>query len=398
MNRYILGAVVLGATGFILAFSINTIIQLNTSPTSAQLPTQESSESIEPPNSDLPEASPTLIAPVIPRITVHTESKDDELIYNTQPTVQVPEDYSSTNNRILLSNKLSYPFEMFTLGGGIIFIAIVLMAICLIFVIQENIVRLRGTDFLIDREALKKIFIVLSSWLLFMSAIIFIENAQSNYYNLEQQEESSAATSFSSFMDFILQDSEGLPEPFNNSRTLMRVVLYVVLLSVATSFSILVFGSAIKSLTSNYYELMGEELKNDDERRLERFYAISMGQTVKSFWLSFILISAGFVVILFAIGLAVATPEPNVGIAIVGGISGVLLEFIGGTALLLYSRNAQYFKHFFDSLIRRYEIEQAVDIHNNLTGHPKETAKIIVTHLTSKNDLNHESRDDSDKK
>ena len=396
MNRYILGAFVLGITGFIIAFGIHSVIQPDTSSTSAQLSTQQSSESIEEPNSDASEVSPTWIAPRM--ITVHPESVYERSIENNQPITQTSEEDSPTHNHFLLSNKLFYPFEMFTWGGGLILIVIILVIGRLTITIRHNIDsnELRGTDFIFDRKTVKKFFTALSIGLLLISVIGFIENAQKNYYSLDQEELESVidADDFSSFVDFILQDSEGLPEPFNNSSALMRIIFYVVLFSVAVSFSVFVFGSTIKSLTSNYYELMGEEFKNDDEHRLERFYAISMGQTVKSFWLSFILISTGFMVIICAVGFAATAPEPKIGIAIIGGISGIFLEFIGGTALLLYSKNAQYFKHFFDSLIRRDEVKKAVTIHNDLASHLKDypqTAKIIVTHLTSKNELNDDS-------
>ena len=116
-----------------------------------------------------------------------------------------------------------------------------------------------------------------------------------------------------------------------------------------------------------------------------------MSQTVKSFWLSFMLIAAGFVVILFAICFSIAIPNLDISIKLIAIVSGVFLEFIGGTALLLYNKNIQYFSLFFDALNRNEEVEKAVELCKKLSRVENgryveytQATRHIISHLASR--------------
>ncbi|WP_215617961.1 TRADD-N-associated membrane domain-containing protein [Leptothoe kymatousa] len=69
---------------------------------------------------------------------------------------------------------------------------------------------------------------------------------------------------------------------------------------------------------------------------LENYFRRNLGQIRWIFWLSVIVMSFGFLLILYGVALGYQNPSENWIIAAIGGISGIITEFIGATFLFVY--------------------------------------------------------------
>lgn len=69
---------------------------------------------------------------------------------------------------------------------------------------------------------------------------------------------------------------------------------------------------------------------------LESYFSRNLSQIRWIFWLSVIVMSLGFVLILYGVALGYQNPNENWIVAAIGGIAGVITEFIGATFLFVY--------------------------------------------------------------
>lgn len=314
--------------------------------------------------------------------------------------------FQETNNSPSLLVRFLNTFEVFSATEIIIYSIMLIALLFILFIKSEDI----------EKDTNKKYLWIVSSAIICILSVIYYEFAQSKHQRVNETADNSV--DFSSIIYFILQESEGLPYPLNDPSVLLRIFAYVILASITLSISLWILTSTVKALTGNafdseYAKQKRDENKDDEKPRisvntareydeksiknfekLEKYYIINMSQTVKSFWLSFLLIATGFIIIVSTICAAIILPELEISVAIIAGISGVFLEFIGGTALLLYNKNIQYFNRFFDVLVRNQDTTLAVSLSKDLekikgsfTSEYTKATRTVISHLVSRESI-----------
>lgn len=91
--------------------------------------------------------------------------------------------------------------------------------------------------------------------------------------------------------------------------------------------------------------------------KIDEFYIIHQAQTNSIFCLSIFLILLGFLMIMasvFGIG-TIIQPTLKRELSLISGISGVLLQFLGGVNLIVYNKTLQQANRFYNKLIETYD-------------------------------------------
>lgn len=323
-----------------------------------------------------PSNSPTVISPVNPSSGF------------LAPPYRTP----SPQNTPRLVDKLPPPFETFSLAEALSFF-IVVLTLSVIFNSLE-----KGWK----RTSSFGLLALFSVWL-----IAFLQETRTPQNQTLVNQIALAILEL--IFITIPQQTEKLPSPLNQPFSLVLAGLYIIILSILLSLTIKILVSIVGAIGSNLesqqieriYRLEqqiselsegkkeGNEEKNkteskreeeDDERKqikvlmrksfffLWQYYYINKGQTVKSFWLSVILIVLGAVIIGFTIYFSVTRPRSDlsVGVTIVSATAGIVLEFIGGSALVLYYKNLDSFDRFFKALTKDKDTMLAVELCENL--------------------------------
>lgn len=360
VNRYFFGLVLVLTAVTALLISQNTtpsaINGLSINSTSRTLQNYSISfESIEPENL-LGEAPDQVVSPSLP-FSIGTAEPVNQSAGIVSQIVSSPIDIPQEN--------YSYWIYVST---------IIILALALVIIIQSK---------KIENEINRWLFRVVSFAALFIAIppLLALPRKISNI----PDEGILGNETFLSFVDFMLQELEGLPTPFSQPENIIRIFLYAILFSFVVRFSISIFVNFFKSIAKSYFENLDRKRrgpKGSKGSEIERYYRINLSQTIISFWLSFFMIFLGFFIVVFVIGAAIFVTDLEVEVAIIAGVSAILLEFIGGTSLLLYGKNIQYFSSFFRALTRSYDIENAKEIADEIKdkpGHGKTVADIIYS-------------------
>ncbi|MFB2769933.1 hypothetical protein ACE1AT_11710 [Pelatocladus sp. BLCC-F211] len=109
--------------------------------------------------------------------------------------------------------------------------------------------------------------------------------------------------------------------------------------------------------SSNILEIIQLNLNQLDE-----YYTINKNQARNSFYTSLFLIFLGFLTITFAIVLFLFNPNLNISIPVISGISGVLLQFIGGANFFIYSKTLEQVNRFYNNLIKTQDTMLAIEL------------------------------------
>ena len=114
--------------------------------------------------------------------------------------------------------------------------------------------------------------------------------------------------------------------------------------------------------------------------RLELYFDRNLSQINYIFWLSVVVMIVGFGFILFGIQKALTplsviadVPQPStISPAIVGGIAGIITEFIGATFLLIYRSTIQQAANYTKTLERINSVGMAMQILDTISTESKE--------------------------
>lgn len=115
--------------------------------------------------------------------------------------------------------------------------------------------------------------------------------------------------------------------------------------------------------------------------QLDEYYTINKNQARNSFYTSLFLIFLGFLIITFAIVLFLSNPSLNISITIISGISGVLLQFIGGANFFIYSKTLEQVNRFYNNLIKTQDTMLAIELCRQIDDEEKKRnlmEKIVV--------------------
>jgi hypothetical protein len=95
---------------------------------------------------------------------------------------------------------------------------------------------------------------------------------------------------------------------------------------------------------------------------LETYFNRNLSQIRWIFWLSISVMSLGFILILYGVALGYQNPKENWIVAGIGGIAGVLTEFIGATFLFVYKSSMQQADKYTEILERMNFVGMAMQM------------------------------------
>ncbi|WP_346930262.1 hypothetical protein [Clostridium sp.] len=118
--------------------------------------------------------------------------------------------------------------------------------------------------------------------------------------------------------------------------------------------------------------------------QLNEYYTINKAQARRSYSFSVTMITIGFVVLILGITLWFYG-KLELNITIIAGLAGLIAEFIGATALLLYKENSKQAQLFFDKLSYLQYIMLAIELSERLEDNKREEEiSLIISSLIKK--------------
>ncbi len=120
-------------------------------------------------------------------------------------------------------------------------------------------------------------------------------------------------------------------------------------------------------------------LKNNDE--LTEYFQISKSQSRWSFWLSTLACISGIIILGITVYSVIILKQTD--IAVVGVISGAIVELIAGTIFWLHNKSALQLNHYYDALHENEKVLLAINLTNTLTPEERESMckEIIRTQI-----------------
>ena len=112
---------------------------------------------------------------------------------------------------------------------------------------------------------------------------------------------------------------------------------------------------------------------------LESYFNRNLGQIRWIFWLSIVVMSLGFVLILYGVALGYQNPKENWVIAGIGGIAGIVTEFIGATFLFVYKSSIQQADKYAEILERMNFVGMAIQMLDSIAEQDKDVKSTEVS-------------------
>ena len=106
---------------------------------------------------------------------------------------------------------------------------------------------------------------------------------------------------------------------------------------------------------------------------LEIYFNRNLNQIRWIFWLSIAVMSLGFILIVYGVIVGYQNPQENWMVAAIGGMAGVLTEFIGATFLFVYKSSMQQADRYTEILERMNFVGMAMQMLDNATERNKNT-------------------------
>lgn len=171
-------------------------------------------------------------------------------------------------------------------------------------------------------------------------------------------------------------------------------LILVVLIFLSCLLSYLdIFGSStneyLEKLADERFELNKKiETKNEVEsnvmdvikinlNQLNEYYTINKAQARRSYSFSIIMITLGFLMLIFTIGLWLFG-KIGLNITIISTLAGLIAEFIGATSLVLYKESTKQIQLFFEKLSYLQHIMLAVELSERLNDTKREDEMAII--------------------
>ena len=105
---------------------------------------------------------------------------------------------------------------------------------------------------------------------------------------------------------------------------------------------------------------------------LECYFNRNLSQIRWIFWLSISVMSLGFILILYGVALGYQNPKENWTIAGIGGIAGIITEFIGATFLFVYKSSIQQADKYAEILERMNFVGMAMQMLDSIAEQDKD--------------------------
>lgn len=126
-------------------------------------------------------------------------------------------------------------------------------------------------------------------------------------------------------------------------------------------------------------DIIARMLKNNDE--LTEYFQISKAQSRWSFWLSMLACISGIIILGITVYSVIIFKQTD--IAVVGVISGAIVELIAGTIFWLHNKSALQLNHYYDALHENEKVLLAISLTNTLSSEERESMckEIIRTQI-----------------
>lgn len=117
--------------------------------------------------------------------------------------------------------------------------------------------------------------------------------------------------------------------------------------------------------------------------QLNEYYTINKAQAKSSFRFSIFAIVIGLLTIITGIWMFYLKTNPDINLTILTGMSGLLLEFIGGAYFFMYKKSLEQVNFFFAQLIKIQDTMLSINLAKNIGNKEKETemTEKIITSL-----------------
>ena len=129
--------------------------------------------------------------------------------------------------------------------------------------------------------------------------------------------------------------------------------------------------------------------------QITEYYTINKNQARRSFSFSALVIFLGFITVVIAILLPFLKEGQKLELSVISGISGILLQFIGGANFVLYNRTVEQSNRFYKQLTRMQDTMLAVELCKQVQDQEKNLQLMdkLITNLIERSSL--EVRSDS---
>ncbi|MTJ92824.1 MAG: hypothetical protein F8N36_08180 [Desulfovibrio sp.] len=118
--------------------------------------------------------------------------------------------------------------------------------------------------------------------------------------------------------------------------------------------------------------------------RLDEYYTINIRQSYRSFNMSIFLIIAGFITLIAGFWIFYFDENRNITMAVVSGVSSIIMEFIGGTCFYIYNKTTKQLNNFYDRLVIAQDTMLAIKLCDQIEPQEKQhdvRRQIIVSLL-----------------
>lgn len=109
---------------------------------------------------------------------------------------------------------------------------------------------------------------------------------------------------------------------------------------------------------------------------LESYFNRNLSQIRWIFWLSVTVMSLGFILIIYGVALGYQNPSENWIVAAIGGLAGIITEFIGATFLFIYKSSIQQADKYAEILERMNFVGMAMQMLDSITAQDKDTESL----------------------
>lgn len=117
-------------------------------------------------------------------------------------------------------------------------------------------------------------------------------------------------------------------------------------------------------------------------RKLDEYYALNKSQAKRSFTASIIAVAVGFATIILSV-----LYVKDMSTKFVGGLAGVLGQFIGASFFYLHNKSLNQLNLFYGKLISLQNTMLALQVCEKLTSHKEDTMKQIALELMHRADI-----------
>jgi len=196
----------------------------------------------------------------------------------------------------------------------------------------------------------------------------------------------------------------------NDVLSVLIILFSILLIFTSVAYSKIVFSSGKIGIDLDSIRTESEELKRklsekqDDVfntiqlslNQLKEYYAINLSQAKSSYNWSIAAIIIGIITLIVGIWFFYFNVNPNISLAIISGISSVIIEFIGASNIYIYNKSLKQLNIYFKELINIQDTMLAIELSESIEDIEKKISikEKIIFSLISRSSKRVEFLDD----